>query len=474
MNSKIEFVNDAIIQNPWNTNYFAWIDFSIQHVFKTDAYRHKLYELNNLTTTTKFLAIPGCSQIKDTPDIHNDELQKTFRQICWRFCGGFFIGDKDNLKNMYDLYIKYFPIFISKYKTIVWEVNFWAWLEKNTGWNLNWYKADHDDSILNIPYELTSNSLFDVTLKAKYNYPIIDDGIFVPSSMSYIKYRGMHILNTRYVNYTIRNKKFIHHNPENIIITKNVMSIMNEQLEPISYELMENPTLSETKKSIFYGIEDIRLFNHSGNLYYMGTSLSHSANDKNSIVIGNYNFKDRTLDSCQTIETKYHDSCEKNWTPITCGGEETLVVYKWFPMEVCSIAENTKLVPKVVYDVGNEIFRKFRGSTTFTKIGDNLIGLVHFSEGEYLERKYFHVLVMLDGYTLQPLKYSNHFTFGKESGIEFCTGFAIINMQYTFWVSERDGNPLKITTGIDMIPLSNTVFFNGYSPVLHLQNGNIV
>ena len=32
-NSKIEFMYDAIIHNVWNSDYFAWIDFSIYHTF---------------------------------------------------------------------------------------------------------------------------------------------------------------------------------------------------------------------------------------------------------------------------------------------------------------------------------------------------------------------------------------------------------------------------------------------------------
>lgn len=459
MNSKIEFVHDAITLNPWNTNYFAWIDFSISHVFKTDAYRKKLIELSSIKTTTKFLAIPGCYTIKDTSKVCHNELQESYKRICWRFCGGFFMGDKESLTNMYDLYISFFPTFIHRYKTIVWEVNFWAWLEQNSDWDINWYKADHNDSIINIPYDLTSTKLFNVTNKIKYSYPIIDNGVFVPSSISYIKFKGMHILNTRYINYSIKNNQFIHHNSQNIIITKNVMSILNDELLPTSYDEVSNPPLSDTKSSIFYGIEDIRLFIHSGDLFFMGTSMSHSSNGNNSIVFGNYNVQKHTMDLCRTIETDKH--CEKNWTPIS-DGNNILVIYKWFPMEVSVITKNVKLklTQKVAYDVGNDIFKKFRGSTTFTRVGDNLIGVVHFCEGEFLERKYFHVLVLLDGDTLKPLLYSNHFIFGNVSGIEFCTGFAILDMKYTFWVSVKDGNPLKLTTAIDTIPLTNKVYFN--------------
>jgi hypothetical protein len=33
INSKTEFMCDAIEKNPWKSTHFAWIDFNISHVF---------------------------------------------------------------------------------------------------------------------------------------------------------------------------------------------------------------------------------------------------------------------------------------------------------------------------------------------------------------------------------------------------------------------------------------------------------
>ena len=35
--------------------------------------------------------------------------------------------------------------------------------------------------------------------------------------------------------------------------------------------------------------------------------------------------------------------------------------------------------------------------------------------------------------------------------LKFCTGFAIIDMKYQFWVSVRDGNPMKVSVNMDSI-----------------------
>ena len=85
------------------------------------------------------------------------------KQICWRFCGGFYIGDKHSIIEMHFLIQKELPNFIN-YNTIVWEVNLWAWLEYNCNWLVDTYDADHNDSILHIPDKYNINTdKFDIT-----------------------------------------------------------------------------------------------------------------------------------------------------------------------------------------------------------------------------------------------------------------------------------------------------------------------
>ena len=60
--------------------------------------------------------------------------------------------------------------------------------------------------------------------------------------------------------------------------------------------------------------------------------------------------------------------------------------------------------------------------------------VVHFSEKEFLERHYFHTLIMLDRITMKPLKYSEPFYFNNRPGIEFCIGFTIVDLTYQFLI----------------------------------------
>jgi len=149
-NSKIEFVKKSIDLNPYNSNYFCWIDFSILYVchnIENSLSKIKEYSKTRFISTP-FIAIPGWCNIKiqDT-DLCNSD-------VYWRFCGGFFIGDKQSLLSFYYNSINNFHHFLTKTETLVWEVHYWAWLEKMNYINPIWYKTNHDDSILNIPNEI--------------------------------------------------------------------------------------------------------------------------------------------------------------------------------------------------------------------------------------------------------------------------------------------------------------------------------
>jgi hypothetical protein len=454
INSKIEFVNDAILNNPWNSKVFAWIDFSITHVLSDINYAYNtLNELSHLSIQSKLLAIPGCY------NYDSDINSKLINEIYWRFCGGFFIGDKESLLEMYHVQFKYLPIFLDQYKTMVWEVNYWAWLEANTEWKPYWFKADHNNSIIVLPRHLINPSLFNQSTITIYDYPNINvgDDFYKPGSASYINYKGKHLLNTRYINYSLKDKQFIFHHPDRLIISKNVFSVLNDKFIPLDYQEIKDPP-TNNPLGRWNGIEDIRLYEFQDKIHFVATSLSHSTENRNLIVTGLYDTEILELTHCRMIEPPHCSTCEKNWTPIiqkNNGIESEFFVYKWFPMEIGQIV-NDKLEIIIIHETPNT-FRNFRGSTVFNKWGEYLIGVVHFCEEEYLNRKYFHVLVMLDIKTMLPLKYSNPFYFGLEAGIEFCIGFSIKDLKYHFWISQLDNNPQQISVPIKAIPFFNVL-----------------
>jgi glycosyl transferase family 25 len=177
MNSKAEFVYNVSIINPFNTEHFAWIDFGICHVLsEPDIILKKLYNFSTSKLIHKMLLFPSCwSKEQSKKNLYNIK-----NNISWRFCGGFFIGDKQSIKEMYFLIQKELPQFIAWVfsdgnntcdsntndsntndsnvnNIITWEVNLWDWLEQNCNWKVDAYNADHNNSILELPLEYIIN-----------------------------------------------------------------------------------------------------------------------------------------------------------------------------------------------------------------------------------------------------------------------------------------------------------------------------
>lgn len=151
MHCKIEYMNHAVFINPWETENFAWFDFSIAYIFRNvelSLERIVGLSLRSCENPNKIL-IAGC-----LPKLESDA--SIVEHIQWRFCGGFFMGSAKAIRDFYSKYLLYYPVFLKKHHHIVWEVNFWAWLEYNedANWKPIWYYGDHNDSILDVPDEV--------------------------------------------------------------------------------------------------------------------------------------------------------------------------------------------------------------------------------------------------------------------------------------------------------------------------------
>ena len=472
MNSKIEFIHDTVDKNPWNTEYFAWIDFNVAHVFKDPVgSADYLKMISRCRLERKFLAIPGCWPII-SPGSSDSVIQHAIlTTIHWRFCGGFFLGDRESVQKFYQAYVRHFPEFLFKYKQLTWEVNVWAWLEfVDRTFKPSWYTADHDDTIVRIPCEYLATCLSDDVLSYQmvtYNYPEIPD--FVPMSASVAELQdGEIILNTRFVNYTLANNgSYIFHHPDRTIITKNVYSRLNgDTLLPDLYCMVENPPEDELESHPcpFNGIEDVRIWSEGKGedqvIRFMGTSVNFSNCGKNRMITGAYaSNPDMNLAECSVVDPPTDTYCEKNWTPIPRdNGAPTDFVYKWWPMTIGHLKttykcpgiqqdDSTYLHIHTTYELKSPIFKKLRGSTYFREYKADtryLVGLLHLSEKDW-PRFYYHVLVLLDRETLRPVRYTQPFSFTKRTTIEFCIGFLEREDSYHFWISMYDRDAMKVS-----------------------------
>jgi hypothetical protein len=485
MNAKTEFVERAILTNPWNTTHFAWIDFSIAYIFKEDKIDYTMNFLRTLATRTlepKFLAIPGCwdpinldnTKITIEKNGKNSELNMNtiVDKVCWRFCGGFFLGDQESLLDFHQLYKDYFYDFLVEYKRITWEVNFWAYLEAKALINPIWYSADHNDSIINnLPIKIFGKCLAQSPSfqKTTYEYPLISQ--YANTSASYCCHLGKHYLNTRYVNYILNdNGTYIFNHPNKKVITKNICAELEYNQEsgftvkPDSWSEMQNPTDLISKESCWYGLEDIRLYTYNNQMKFIATSIDYTPNNRIRMIIGNYDISKCQMSDTQILEPPTDTWCEKNWIPFQYTSlndtslndtslNQEMFIYKWSPMEIGRIIDNN-LVIEITHDTSNiPLFSHVRGSTIFAEYTDNrfLVGVVHFSE-EGSPRNYYHMLVLLEKDTYKPIGVSETFYFENRS-IEFCIGFAIVDSKYHFWISKMDRDTTSVKINIDEIPI---------------------
>jgi hypothetical protein len=462
MNSKIEFVKKTIDINPFSTKYFAWFDFSLPYIFKNiNKSIEKIKNLPYHNYINSFLTIPGCWDYKV------NDISLIGNNICWRFCGGFFFGDKESLIYFYNLSIDNFNTFLTQTHKLVWEVNYWAWLESNTNFKPIWYLANHDDSIINISHHLheSINLANFADQIIVYDYPklYIENDNFFPSSASYIydKINKKHLLNTRYVNYYYKdNWDCIFFNNTGQIKTINIFSKLNDQFEPVSFNIIniDETNLYINNNSFSIGLEDIRLYNDNNTIKYIASNINYNNQCKNRMMIGDYNYENNVCSNNLNINMLWESKCEKNWAPIDFNNElnRKLFIYKWSPYQVGFIDDENNFHIYIEYSFNDELVNKFRGSTTFIEKDDNtLIGLVHYSIHN-IPPIYYHCVVLIDKLSLLPIKYSDPFKF-KNQPIEFCTGFTIKDNKYLFWISQMDREPLFIKIDIDKIPILNEV-----------------
>ena len=169
INTKIELVKKAININIFDSNYFMWFDFGIAYIFKDTQNTLKyIQSIEQMNFVEKFVYIPGCwdEKIMRNSGLWNSPNSSNFVQnrfdfniyvkekIMWRFCGGIILGDKQSLINFYNVCVGSQWEFYNTYNTIVWEANYWAWIEKCKNFQIQWGYADHDDGIFKIPEKL--------------------------------------------------------------------------------------------------------------------------------------------------------------------------------------------------------------------------------------------------------------------------------------------------------------------------------
>lgn len=141
INSKTEFMKRAIENNIYNTTHFAWIDFGIKKVISDLSTFDTLIAIDQMKFKDECLIIAAIQ----TQNIIN---MCGFDNVCWRFAGGFFIGDSNYLLKFHNLYERFFYKLTIDSNILTWEVNIWAHFENKGLFSPMIYYCDHNDSII--------------------------------------------------------------------------------------------------------------------------------------------------------------------------------------------------------------------------------------------------------------------------------------------------------------------------------------
>ena len=338
----------------------------------------------------------------------------------------------------------------------------WSATTMDPKWNPIWYAADHNDSIVQIPGRLWSVKIDGQVSESKIDHDILP---YYPMSSAHVFWKGIHYLNTRYINYHVCSDGYYWWpaSENRIIRSKNILSVLDPvNLSPKSYVEMGTEALGlESFKGRFSeGIEDIRLFVDPvvESIRFIGSTLEYSPSGKIRMILGEYNVENQILKNGRILEPPTDTHCEKNWIPIMNTHHELFFIYKWHPLQIGKVLDDNRLEIQKTYDTSTIVFGKIRGSSCFIEDTiegkEGYVGVVHFSE-EWYPRQYFHRLVLLEKDSFKPLKYTDPFYF-DHLGVEFCIGFAKKEEDYVFWTSKWDRDPSMITANRFACPRWNS------------------
>lgn len=470
VNSKIELMHQTTNINPFNTENFCWIDFDISKIWKNKEScikylqfinRNDIQRLQTLAPTEyennvkvddyNQMYLPSCWNKQ------NISLENLANKVCWRFTGNFMMGNINSVQNLYNLYLEHFEKFVKETNRIVWDVNFFAYLEQEKNWKPIVYNANHDDSIIDIPfYSFSTRLLNKCSKKITYMFPIIFD--YEPSSCSYLEYKDSNNKTQRHMNIRCVNYKYLDsghcivNDNRRITRTKNLYGTLHSNYKNDDFfsEVVENNEImnlpNPDSNEMFQGIEDIRLYQFDKKIKFVASTVNYSGCARCRIVCGDYviNKGNTCLSNAIVIEPPFPSFKEKNWIPFVPENDSSkeYFIYKWKPFMLGEVV-NKKLKIVKKHDVKFPFQHEVRGSSNIVYDNDKYVCVVHVSIENTLPKQYYHMFVLLDKNTYKPYMCSKVYHF-DQIGVEFCLSMTINDNNYVLWISRKDRNPLCI------------------------------
>lgn len=144
-NQKPMWVTEACKLFP-EISHFYWIDFGIFHISNNDQLFSKT--ILDISCNLDRIKIPGCWDPKQIQITDNQIFNSA--SVMWYFCGGFFIGHRNQLMLFNDLVKNQLNLMIRS-KRITFEVNIWLSVYRDHPELFDWYLANHDISMISVP-----------------------------------------------------------------------------------------------------------------------------------------------------------------------------------------------------------------------------------------------------------------------------------------------------------------------------------
>jgi len=165
----------------------------------------------------------------------------------------------------------------------------------------------------------------------------------------------------------------------------------------------------------------------------MGTGLHKD--QKIGMCYGKYDNHKKFMESVEVKASfNMNSECEKNWVFYMNENNELRIIYKWFPLQICTTDIDNGLIHLQEEKIMPKIFNHIRGSSNGFTFKDEIWFINHIVSYE-TPRQYYHTISVFDK-KMTLLRYTCPFKF-EGICIEYCLSLIVeenrIIVPYSTW-----------------------------------------